>query len=116
MLDALEAFTAIAPAEEPRLYVLGGMEELGADAAALHRALGRALRLQPNDRLMVIGPHAPEVCAGVLDQGDYSSQLQILSSLQPAIAAVAEWRGAVFVKGSRRYQLEKGVGTPAIHA
>lgn len=116
MLDALEAFTAIAPADEPRLYVLGGMEELGPDAAGLHRTLGRSLRLQSNDRLLVIGPHAPEVCAGVLDQGDFSSQLQILSSLEPAIAAVAEWRGAVFVKGSRRYQLEKVVGTAAIHA
>ncbi len=113
MLDALEAFTAIAPAEEPRLYVLGGMEELGAEAAAQHRALGRAVRLQSNDRLVVIGPHAPEVCAGVLDQGNYSSQLQILSSLEPAVAAVAEWRGAVFVKGSRRYQLEKVIGAPA---
>ena len=71
------------------------------------------MRLQSNDRLLVIGPHAPEVCAGVLDQGNYSSQLQILSSLEPAVAAVAEWRGAVFVKGSRRYQLEKVIGAPA---
>jgi UDP-N-acetylmuramoyl-tripeptide--D-alanyl-D-alanine ligase len=116
MLDALEAFTGIAPADEPRLYVLGGMEELGVDAAAQHRALGRALKLQSNDRVLVIGPHAAEVCAGVLDQGDFSSQLQILSSLDPAIAAVAEWRGAIFVKGSRRYQLEKVVGMTAAHA
>jgi UDP-N-acetylmuramoyl-tripeptide--D-alanyl-D-alanine ligase len=116
MLDALEAFTGIAPADEPRLYVLGGMEELGVDAAAQHRALGRALKLQSNDRVLVIGPHATEVCAGVLDQGDFSSQLQILSSLDPAIAAVAEWRGAIFVKGSRRYQLEKVVGMTAAHA
>lgn len=118
MLDALEAFTAISPADEPRLYVLGGMEELGADAAAQHRALGRAVRLQEDDRLLVIGPHAPEVCAGVLDQGNFSLQLQILSSLDPAVAAVAEWRGAVFVKGSRRYQLEKVLGPQAgaIHA
>ena len=107
MADALQAFTAIAPPGEPRLYVLGGMEELGADAAALHHALGCSLELRGADRVFVIGPHAHTVCAGILQRGDFSAQLQIVSSLEPVAAAVEEWRGAVFVKGSRRYQLEK---------
>lgn len=107
MADALAAFATIAPAEEPRLYVLGCMEELGADAPALHRALGRSLHLRECDRLLVIGTHAHEVCAGLLELGDFSRQLQIVSSLEPVAAALAVWRGAVFIKGSRRYQLER---------
>jgi len=47
------------------------------------------------------------VCAGLLEQGDVADQLRMVSTLEPAAAAVAGWRGAVFVKGSRRYQLEK---------
>mgnify|MGYP001547154550 CR=1 FL=1 len=109
--DALATFVAVAPADEPRLYVLGGMEELGAEAAAHHRRLGRALPLRECDRLFVIGPHAHEVCAGVLEQGDFSRQIQIASSLEPISAALAEWRGAVFIKGSRRYELEKTLET-----
>jgi UDP-N-acetylmuramoyl-tripeptide--D-alanyl-D-alanine ligase len=106
MADALETFAAIAPADEPRLYVLGCMEELGAEAPAYHHALGRSLDLRVGDRLFAIGPYAHEICAGVLERGDFTRQIQIVSSLDPAIACLADWRGAVFVKGSRRYQLE----------
>jgi UDP-N-acetylmuramoyl-tripeptide--D-alanyl-D-alanine ligase len=120
MADALATFHAIAPPGEPRLYVLGCMEELGPEAPARHRALGRSLHLRPGDRLLVIGLQANEVCAGVLEQGDFSRQIQIVSSLEPAAAALAEWRGAVFVKGSRRYQLERAlagaVAREAAHA
>jgi UDP-N-acetylmuramoyl-tripeptide--D-alanyl-D-alanine ligase len=107
MADALETFYSVAPASEPRLYVLGCMEELGAEAPAHHRALGRSLRLRDQDQLFVIGTQAHEVCAGVLEQGDHTDQIQIAASLDVVSAFLAEWRGTVFVKGSRRYQLEK---------
>ncbi|MDO8540943.1 MAG: Mur ligase family protein [Opitutaceae bacterium] len=107
MTDALGTFVAIAPPAEPRLYVIGCMEELGADSAAQHRALGRQIPLREIDRLFVIGTHAHVVCAGVLERGDLTRQIQIVSSLDLVTPCVAEWKGAVFVKGSRRYQLEK---------
>jgi UDP-N-acetylmuramoyl-tripeptide--D-alanyl-D-alanine ligase len=107
MADALATFDAIAPAGEPRLYILGCMEELGAESASHHHALGCSLRLRDHDQLIVIGTHAHDVCAGVLEQGDFSRQIQIAASHEPIAALLAEWRGAVFVKGSRRYQLEK---------
>lgn len=107
MHDALAAFVDIAPANAPRLYVLGGMEELGRDAAPLHRALGRALALRDEDRVFALGPHASEVQAGAAERGDAAGQIAVVTSLEPVMAAFAEWRGSVFVKGSRRYQLEK---------
>jgi UDP-N-acetylmuramyl pentapeptide synthase len=120
MADALAIFQAIAPSSEPRLYVLGGMEELGEASAALHRALGRSLNLREGDRLLAIGSHASEVCAGVLEQGDFSRQIQTVSAVETIAPIVAEWRGAIFVKGSRRYQLERvlagGVLQEAGHA
>lgn len=107
MADALATFDAIAPAAVPRLYLLGCMEELGADSAAHHHKLGRSLRLRPHDQLLVIGTQAHDLCAGVLAQGDFTTQIQIASSVETMAAVLAEWPGAVFVKGSRRYQLEK---------
>ena len=107
MADALAAFEAIAPAGEPRLYVIGCMEELGAEAPAHHRALGRRIHLGDGDQLCVIGTQAHAVCAGVLEQGEFQEQIQIVASLEPVSACLADWRGPVFVKGSRRYQLEK---------
>jgi UDP-N-acetylmuramoyl-tripeptide--D-alanyl-D-alanine ligase len=107
MADALVTFEAIAPKHQPRLYILGCMEELGAEAAEHHHSLGRMIELREHDRLFAIGTHASEICAGVLEHGDVSQQIQILSSLEPAAACLADWKGAVFVKGSRKYQLER---------
>ncbi|HVU23509.1 MAG TPA: UDP-N-acetylmuramoyl-tripeptide--D-alanyl-D-alanine ligase [Opitutus sp.] len=106
MADALDAFAALAPAGVPRLYVLGGMEELGVGAEMFHRALGRSLRLRPEDFLYVIGDHAEAVCAGVRENGSRTDQLTVVDSLEPVAARAAGWDGAVFVKGSRRYRLE----------
>jgi UDP-N-acetylmuramoyl-tripeptide--D-alanyl-D-alanine ligase len=107
MADALATFDSISPANEPRLFVLGCMEELGADAAAHHQALGRSVRLRDEDQLFVIGTHAHDVCAGVLQNGNFTRQIQIVATLEPVSAFLTDWRGSVFVKGSRRYQLEK---------
>lgn len=107
MADALATFMEVSPSGEPRLYVLGCMEELGPEAAAHHKALGRSLRLRPDDRLFVIGTHAHDVCAGLLEQGDFTRQMRIVSTLEPISSFLTEWHGPVFVKGSRRYQLEK---------
>src|SRR5688500_6947652 len=99
MADALATYESIAPAGSPRLCVIGCMEELGTDAATHHQALGRSLALREDDQLFVIGTHAHDVCAGVLQQGDFTRQIQIVSTLEPVSAALANWRGAVFVKG-----------------
>lgn len=106
MADALDAFYAVAPAEQPRLFVLGGMEELGAEAEMFHRALGRSLRLRPIDRVLVIGDHAAALREGALAAGIAGGQITVIPDLAPARVALADFVGAVFLKGSRRYQLE----------
>jgi UDP-N-acetylmuramoyl-tripeptide--D-alanyl-D-alanine ligase len=107
MADALATFVAIAPEDEPRLYVIGCMEELGAEAPAHHRRLGRIIPMRSCDRLFVIGSQAHEVCAGVLDQDDFTAQIRMVGSLEPVAEFLMDWKGPVFIKGSRRYQLEK---------
>jgi UDP-N-acetylmuramoyl-tripeptide--D-alanyl-D-alanine ligase len=107
MADALAAFSDIALQNEPRLYVIGCMEELGAEAAAHHRALGRGIPLRPRDRVMLIGTWGDDIAAGIREGGRFSGPVEVVTALEPVTAAVAEWRGAVFVKGSRKYQLEK---------
>ena len=109
MHDALATFTAVAPADQPRLFIIGGMEELGAEAAQHHRALGRVLALRPQDELLAIGDYAPEVRAGALERGLVSAQLIVTSSIDEIAARLAAFTGAVFVKGSRRYQLERAL-------
>ena len=115
MLDALATFYAVAPATEPRLFIVGGMEELGPEAARHHRALGRSLQLRPQDELLTIGDYAAEVRTGALENGHAAAQLTVVASHDVIAARVAEFRGTVFVKGSRRYQLEKALHLPDAH-
>jgi UDP-N-acetylmuramoyl-tripeptide--D-alanyl-D-alanine ligase len=115
MADALGIFLAVAPAGEPRLFVLGGMEELGVHAAEYHHALGESLPLRPEDFLFVIGDNAPAVCAGALARGARAAQIEVVTALEPVAERLAEFHGAVFLKGSRRWQLER-VLAPAVPA
>jgi len=106
MADALDAFYGMAPANQPRLFVLGGMEELGAESAMFHRALGRSLRLRAEDHVFAIGDHAEALREGALAAGVAADQIEAVTSLEPMRARLADFAGAVFLKGSRRYQLE----------
>lgn len=109
MADALSVFDALTPAPVSRLFIVGSMEELGAESAAYHRALGRSFELRSGDQLFVVGTHAAEVRDGAVETRDVASQVHVASSALELAPVVREWRGAVFVKGSRRYQLEKAV-------
>ncbi len=106
MGDALDAFYAVAPESEPRLLVIGCMGELGKESAMYHRALGRAIHLRRADHLMVIGDDAEAVRQGTFESAIPSSQVEVVTSLEPVKSRLAGFRGAVFIKGSRRYQLE----------
>lgn len=107
MTDALGAFACVAPEEEPRLYVIGGMEELGEESARYHADLGRSIRLRPRDLLFILGDHASEVRGGAISGGAAPGQVRVVGSLAPVSEALEGFRGAVFVKGSRRHELEK---------
>ena len=108
LLDALVAFTQAAPEEMPRCYVLGAMNELGADAEPLHHQCGAALRLRGSDRAIFLGP--PQLTAayqaGALAAGADPAQLSRAEATAAIQSVVAEFRGALFLKGSRSHQLE----------
>ncbi len=107
MADALEAFDGIAPRGTPRLYVIGCMEELGADAQLYHRELGRSLRLGPADLMFAIGGHATALREGAVEAGNSADQIVLSDGLDPVADRLSGFRGSVFVKGSRLHRLER---------
>jgi UDP-N-acetylmuramoyl-tripeptide--D-alanyl-D-alanine ligase len=106
MADALAAFAAVAPAGEPRLYILGGMEELGPDSPRYHRELGGRLQLRPGDFAYVLGPEAAAAREGALAAGNPPERIEVAGGLAPVAERLAGFAGAVFIKGSRKYALE----------
>src|SRR5258708_5510845 len=106
MTDAIDVFNSTVPADLPRLYVLGCMEELGPDSAIYHRQLGRTLHLRRGDFLFTLGPQAGALREGLLENGNDPAQVAVLNGLAPVRERLAGFKGAVFLKGSRRYQLQ----------
>lgn len=106
MRDAVSAFDGMTSDAPARLFVLGGMEELGSESTRLHEAVGRDLPLRAGDRLALIGTDADAVRAGVIRAGGSEDQIDIFEETDLLAQAVAAWTGPVFIKGSRRYRLE----------
>lgn len=106
MRDSIDAFMGLVPAGEPRLLVLGCMEELGPETVRYHRELGRWIKLAPADHVIAIGSQANSIADGLRDSHVGASQIRVVAAAAEARDAVAEFKGAIFVKGSRRYALE----------
>lgn len=108
MTDALAAFIATIPDEEPRAYLLGAMNELGDSAAVQHESVGAQLILRPQDRAFFVGPQnlVAAYLAGALDAGNQSDQMKTSETIENIKSDIAQFKGALFLKGSRSYQLE----------
>lgn len=109
MVDALDAFDRSTPQDVPCFYILGAMNELGVAAAEQHAAIGRLLRLRPQDRAAFIGPDDLTLAYenGALSEEIAVRHLERAANIEKIKSTVAQFEGAIFLKGSRSYQLEK---------
>ncbi len=108
LLDAARCFDRLSDAARPRLWVLGGMAELGADSAALHRGCGAELPVRADDAVVAFGGDAAQLLAGLPVGPGPRVAAGTLDDVRAAIAAHA---GFVFVKGSRSFALERALPT-----
>ena len=106
MLDALNAFIDAVPVGLPRCYVLGAMNELGADAQRLHREVAAALKLRQRDRVCLVGPEhlTAAYCEGL---NVAPEQIRAVETIDKLDSVITPFTGAIFLKGSRSYALEK---------
>jgi UDP-N-acetylmuramoyl-tripeptide--D-alanyl-D-alanine ligase len=109
MRDALAAFSRSTSAEQARCYVLGAMNELGAASVALHREVGRQLRLRSEDRVLFVGADTltQAYTDGAIEVGAEQAQLNCCTDVEKMKSVVADFAGALFLKGSRSCALEK---------
>lgn len=110
MVDALRAFDRIAPAGQARCYVLGAMNELGRHAAALHAESVAEIVLREGDRVYLVGPAVlTDGYRTGVPQGPWA--VESAEDVEIFKSVVAQFRGALFLKGSRSYALEKLIPT-----
>ena len=109
MLDAVRNFRDFFPAQR-KLFLFGCMNELGPESARLHRELGAAIGGKPDERFCVVGTDAVAFSEGLLASGARAGAVLAASErgeVQNALEEFALEGGAVFVKGSRSYQMEE---------
>ncbi len=105
MAEAMATFEATAP-EGPRLYVLGGMRELGVDSYRYHMETGARVQLREYDRAVLIGSEADGYRDGLLKAGNDAAKVRVFADTTAAAAAVKDFGGSILLKGSRAYALE----------
>lgn len=110
LLDSARAFDRLSRSSAaPRLFVLGGMAELGPASAQLHRDCGAQLPLRSGDRVVAFGGDSAALLQGAALPG---VELAAAASVEDAAALVAAHRGFVFLKGSRSFALERCLPAP----
>lgn len=107
MTESLGVFDQLFNAQLPRLYVIGCMAELGAEASKIHFELGKNLHLRRQDRAVLMGDNAEDLYRGLIEGGSDPKQTCIVQSDDEARVRISNFSGAVFLKGSRVYALEK---------
>ncbi|WOO43548.1 UDP-N-acetylmuramoyl-tripeptide--D-alanyl-D-alanine ligase [Rubellicoccus peritrichatus] len=105
--EALAAFVSRSANEQSRLFILGGMKELGDESQALHEKVGRNLPVREEDRVVFIGNEAEGYLTGLKASGFPVSSVEVFATALDAVDSVKNFCGSVFLKGSRAYALEQ---------
>ena len=107
LLDAAQCFDRLSrPVPTPRLWLVGGMAELGPTASALHREAGTTLPIRAGDTVVAFGGEAAALLAGL---PALPGQHILAASLDEVRAVLSAHIGYVFVKGSRSFALERAL-------
>ena len=80
------------------------MDELGSTASAHHEAIGHLLKLRPKDRAAFVGS---KELTNAYASAISPQQCICTDSVEKIKSTIAQFQGAIFLKGSRNYSLEK---------
>lgn len=105
MLDGAQAFAERFP-EGGRVWILGGMRELGSQSEELHESIAYAIPTQPGDQVVLVGQEFDSAARIFAQRLGAESVLQ-----SPDLDGLKSWRPPdywpVMMKGSRAYALER---------
>ncbi len=105
LLDAAQCFHRLSMNDSrPRLFVIGGMAELGTQSSHLHHECGANLPLRAGDTVIGWSGDVADLLQGIR----VADVLKVLASSQAEVtAAIARHSGYIFIKGSRSCALER---------
>ena len=93
--------------EGPRVWVIGGMEELGPESAAWHRKLAAGIPVGEGDRVFLVGGMTSEMLSTLRNSPAGAEAVTFVAEVEEVLEEIGETEGVIFLKGSRKYRLEK---------
>ncbi len=105
------ALEVLAQADGKRIFVLGDMGELGADAAQFHREIGIAARELGIEKLFALGTLSAQAVA---EFGNGATHFADVEGLLAVLKQELDARTTVLVKGSRFMKMERVVQACAL--
>jgi UDP-N-acetylmuramoyl-tripeptide--D-alanyl-D-alanine ligase len=105
MLDSARRFNSLFP-DEPHLYVVGSMKEMGEESERWHRETGAKLPVRPGSTVYLVGAEARPMADGLASRGVAGTSIHLLDSHEGLKERLSAFKGAVFIKGSRSLGLE----------
>ncbi len=100
------ALQVLAQASGKRIFVLGDMGELGADALAMHQELGQAARASGIEKMFALGEMSANA---VREFGTGAQHFMNIEELNAALLQELDAHTTVLVKGSRFMKMERVV-------
>jgi UDP-N-acetylmuramoyl-tripeptide--D-alanyl-D-alanine ligase len=104
MVAALDVFGAQRAPGGKKVLVLGDMLELGAESAALHRALKQSVLDAGADRLFLVGPNMAAL-GETLGEGAVAGRAQTTDEIAQIVLDSLDYGDAIMVKGSNGVRL-----------
>lgn len=92
---------------QKRLFVIGGMSGLGFASKVLHEKAGKLIPFSANDHFIFVGNETAPMLVALRGRGLPEGNAQIFPQKTESIKEIINnFRGAVYLKGSRCYALE----------
>jgi UDP-N-acetylmuramoyl-tripeptide--D-alanyl-D-alanine ligase len=91
----------------PHYYVIGSMGEYGVESEQQHRLAGEQLSIGAWERILFIGGECLPLCDALKRRGFSGQNMHICHDLDEIRANLRDVEGAIYLKGSRMYGLER---------
>ena len=108
MIDAIEAFVSFSNTSKKRLYIIGTMDELGANFKHYHESVAKAIPYRKGDLIKFIGNKeaVQAYISGVKSSGWDDSELEFYDTIKLFKYKKSHNSESIFLKGSRSCKLE----------
>lgn len=107
MLDSARFFDAATTGSTDRTFIIGTMNELGDEAAEIHRGVAKQLPVLASDTVCCVGVEANAICQGILDIYPDHESVQAYAEVGDLLEDWKRMQGDIFLKGSRSIRLER---------